>query len=96
VHLIGLPDGTLAARTPTGAFTLRRLRLNRPPLVRYRRRQHERAEARRLIERYRETVAVLEQLHRYQISLLEEQRLLLQEQRALLRALLGQAEPPGP
>lgn len=93
-HMIELPDGTLSPLTTTGAFTVRRLRLNRPPLVLHRRRKHEQSEVRRLIERYREAAALLEQLRRYQVGLLEEQRLLLDEQRALLHLLLGKAEPP--
>lgn len=93
-HIVDLSDGILAPLTASGAFTVRRLRLNRPALVAYRRRNREQSEAQRLIEQYQETVAVLEQLHQYQLHLLDEQRLLLDEQHALLRILLSRAEPP--
>lgn len=91
-HLLTLVDGTLYPITPTGVFTLKRLRLNRPPLIAYRLRKHYRAEEQRLLMRYRDVVTVLEQLHRQQVALLEEQRALLEEQRALLTLLLERKE----
>ncbi len=91
-HLLLLADGTLYPITPAGAFTLRRLRLNRPPLTANRRRRQVQAEESRLLGRYREVVTVLEQLQRQQAALLQEHRALLEEQRALLRALLKQEE----
>jgi hypothetical protein len=87
-HLLLLADGTLYPITATGAFTLKRLRLNRPPLVAYRLRQQSQTEEHRLLARYRDLVAVLEQLHQQQVALLEEQRALLEEQRTLLRLLV--------
>ncbi len=55
-HLLMLADGTLYPTTPTGAFTLKRLRLNRPPLVAHRLRQHQQKEEQRLLVRYRSLV----------------------------------------
>ncbi len=91
-HLLLLADGTLYPITPTGAFTLRRLRLNRPPLAANRLRRQSQAEELRLLARYREVVTVLEQMQRQHAALLEEHRALLEEQRALLRALLKHGE----
>ena len=91
-HLLTLADGTLYPITPTGAFTLRRLRLNRPPLVAHRLRKHYQGEEQRLLARYQDLVMVLEQLQTQQAVLLEEQQTLLEEQRALLRLLLKQQE----
>jgi hypothetical protein len=89
-HLLLLANGTLYPITATGAFTLKRLRLNRPPLVAYRvRKQGERAEY-RLLTRYRDLVVILEQLHQQQAALLEEQQALLEEQRRLVQLLLRQ------
>jgi hypothetical protein len=87
-HLLRLADGTLHPITATGRFTLKRLRLNRPPLVAYRLRLQTRAEELRLLTRYRQMVASLEQLQRQQAELLEEHHALLEEQRALLQLLL--------
>jgi hypothetical protein len=87
-HLLLLADGTLYPITATGAFTLKRLRLNRPPLVAYRLRQQSQTEEHRLLARYRDLVAMLEQLHQQQVALLEEQQALLEEQRTLLRLLV--------
>jgi HNH endonuclease len=89
-HLLTLADGTLYPITPTGTFTLSRLRLNRPPLIAHRLRRHNQSEEQRLLARYRDLVAVLEQLQTQQVALLEEQRILLEEQRALLQLLLKQ------
>ncbi len=75
--------------TPTGAFTLKRLRLNRLPLVAYRLRHQSQTEERRLLARYRDLAAVLAQLHQQQVALLDEQQALLEEQRTLLRLLVG-------
>ena len=87
-HMLLLADGTLHPITATGAFTVRRLRLNRPPLAANRLRRQSQAEELRLLARYREIVTVLEQLQRQHAALLEEHRALLEEERALLRALL--------
>lgn len=89
-HLLTLADGTLYPITPTGTFTLKRLRLNRPPLVAYRLRKYHQDEEHRLLARYRDLVMVLEQLQTQHAALLEEQRTLLEEQRALIHLLLQQ------
>jgi hypothetical protein len=89
-HLLLLADGMLYPITEVGAFTLRRLRLNRPPLVAYRlRKQNDMAEH-RLLARYYDLIVVLERLHQQQAALLEEQRALLEEQRRLVQLLLRQ------
>jgi HNH endonuclease len=87
-HLLLLDDGTLHPLTTIAAFTLKRLRLNRPPLVTYRTRQLRQAEEVRLLKRYREVIALLEQLHQEHVELLEEHRSLLEKQWTLLRALI--------
>lgn len=91
-HFLTLADGTLFHTTVTGAFTLKRLRLNRPPLATYRLRKHHQAEEQRLLARYRAVVTLLEQLHQQQAALLEEQRALLEEQRAILDFLVRRTE----
>lgn len=91
-HLLELADGTLYPRTPTGEFTVKRLRLNRPPLVAYRMRRQSRDQEQRLLTRYREIIGVLGQLFQQQAELLEEQQVLLEEQRALLQLLLRRHE----
>ena len=89
VHFLTLADGILYPITPTGEFTLRRLRLNRPPLVAYRLREQVRREETQLLTRYRDIITALEQLHKQHIALLEEQRQLLEEQRLLLDIFLN-------
>mgnify|MGYP006306057101 CR=1 FL=1 len=82
-HFLELEDGTLQPITATGAFTLKRLRLNRPPLVAHRLHNKEL----RLLERYRDLVQLLESLLSQQAVLLEEQQRLLREQKRLLQIL---------
>lgn len=89
-HFIELENGHLHPVTSAGAFTLRRLRLNRPPLVAWRARRRQQGEEIRLLEHYRDLVQLLAQLHRQKGALLQEQQKLLAEQRALLRILLGE------
>jgi hypothetical protein len=71
-----------------GAFTLQRLRLNRPPLVAYRLRRRQQAEETRLLTRYRDLIQLFEQLQTQLSVLMEEQRELLEKQRELLKLLL--------
>jgi hypothetical protein len=59
-HLRELEDGTLVGLTPTGAFHLRRLRLNRPALVDHRRSMREQERDR---QRERELERRLERLN---------------------------------
>jgi hypothetical protein len=87
-----LADATLHALTPTGRFTIERLRLNRPPLVEYRHRKQLQTGELRLLEQYREVVTALEHLQRQHSLLLEEQRALLEEQRGLLKLLVSRQE----
>lgn len=91
-HFLLLADGTLYGLTAAGIFTSQRLRLNRPPLVAHRLRRHARSEEMRLLTRYRDLVALLEQLQRQHAALLEEHRALLQEQRLVLKLLLENRE----
>jgi hypothetical protein len=91
-HLLRLVDGTVYPITAAGAFTLRRLRLNRPPLVAYCVRRYMQNEELQLLTRYRDVVALLEQLQRQYAALLEEHRNLLEEHRALLALLLRSEE----
>ncbi len=91
-HFLSLGDGTLHPLTPTGAFTLRRLRLNRPPLIAHRLNKRRNMENTNQLLRYRELTRVLNQLSMQQAILLEEQRILLKEQRNLLRFLLDRAD----
>ena len=89
-HLLLLADGTLYPITEIGAFTLKRLRLNRLPLIAYRMRKQDEIAEHRLLTRYRDLVVVLEQLRQQQAALLEEQQGLLEEQRRLVQLLLQQ------
>jgi hypothetical protein len=90
-HFLLLADGTLLPLTPTGAFTIERLRLNRAPLVAHRKRRHMRAEEIQLVERYGKLLSLLEELYRQHAALLQEHRVLLEEQRTILRLLRPEA-----
>lgn len=83
-HFLELDDGKLQPLTETGIFTLRRLRLNHPPLVAHRRRVKEL----RQLARYRDLAQLLERLLHQQAALLEEQQSLLQEQKRLMQILV--------
>jgi hypothetical protein len=87
-NFLVLDDGTLHPLSSTGAFTLRRLRLNRAQLVAYRQRRREWSERAVLLEQYADLLSLLERLSQQQAVLLSEQRALLVEQRALIDLLL--------
>lgn len=91
-HFLELDDGTLYPLTKTGAFTLKRLRLNRLPLVQYRLRKRKQSEEVRLLTRYRDLVQLLEQLNAQLSAEMQDQQQLLKEQHELLKLLLSHKE----
>jgi hypothetical protein len=92
LHFLEVDDGTLHPLTPVGMFTLKRLRLNRSPLVAYRLCKRQQAEETRLLARYRDLVQLLGQLHVQLSVLMAEQQKLLAEQQELLRLLLSRKD----
>jgi HNH endonuclease len=91
-NFVELDDGRVAAISSHGEFTIRRLRLNRAPLVEYRMRQRQRTEQTRLLQRYRDLVALLTQANGQLSDLVREQQQLLKKQRDLLRILLDKQD----
>ena len=91
-HFFELEDGSLLPLTETGLFSIRRLRLNRPPLIAYRLRKRQQAEQERLLILYRDLTALNEQLLVQQRILVEEQQQLLREQQLILQKLLAQLD----
>ena len=87
-----LDDGHLKPLTGIGDFTIRRLQLNRPPLVTYRLRQNMLHEQGVLLTYYRDQVASQRQLVAQLTRLVEEQQALLQEQQRLLDLLIQRGE----
>lgn len=87
-HFLELDDGTLYPLTTTGALTVRRLRLNRSPLIAHRLRRRQEREQIRLLTRYRDLTQLLERLLAQQADLMQEYQGLLQEQRELLQLLI--------
>ena len=92
-HLLELADGMLHPISPAGALTLQRLRLNRPALITYRLKSRAANEELHLLQRYQQLVVVLEQMQRQHVQLLQEQQNLLEQQRSVLRLLLGSQDP---
>lgn len=88
-HFLTLDDGQLLPLTTVGEFTIRRLRLNRAPLVTYRQSRRKQAETSRLLTEYRDLVSLLTQLNAQLAVLTRQQQQLLVTQRELLRLLLG-------
>ena len=88
VHFLELDTGKLLPLTPTGEFTIKRLRLNRSPLVAYRLGKRRKAEEIRLLKQYKDLSQLLGQLNEQLVTLVEEQQQLLEEQRELIRFLL--------
>jgi HNH endonuclease len=77
-HFVEQEDGQLTALTPTGIFTIKRLRLNRSQLI-----------AARLLQRYQELMTLQAQINIQLTDLAMEQQMLLKEQRKWLRMLLS-------
>src|SRR5262249_48972183 len=86
-HLLLLADGRVHAITPTGEFTVARLRVNRPALVAHRAPHLSRAAEQSLLQQYRDLLTLLEQTQQRHAALLDDHRALLLEQRNLIRLL---------
>ncbi len=80
-------SGKLLPLTKTGEFTIKLLRLNRPPLVEKRWQDFQKLEERQILEQTQKAVEALLHLNRQQRELLKEQQNLLKEQRRLLEFL---------
>ncbi len=87
-HFVELDDGQLTALTPTGIFTIRRLRLNRSQLVAARQRCNQRLKTELILQRYEELTQLQNQITEQITRLAIEQQVLLTEQQQWLRMLL--------
>ena len=87
-HFVELDDSVLHALTATGSFTLKMLKLNRPPLLAYRRRKRLLSAQSLLLAQYRDLLTLDEQLLLQQRALIEQQQKLLAEQASYLRLFL--------
>ncbi len=88
-HFVEQEDGELTALTPTGVFTIQRLRLNRSQLIAARQRRQQQFQVERLLQRYQELTTLQAQINIQLTDLAMEQQVLLKEQRKWLRVLLN-------
>jgi hypothetical protein len=88
-HFLEIEDGKLISLTNVGEFTIKRLRLNRPPLIAYRRFKWEHSESKRLLVQYRNLISLLAQLNSQLELLTLQQKQQLAIQQELLNLLLG-------
>jgi HNH endonuclease len=91
-HFVEQADGHLTALTPTGMFTIKRLRLNRNQLIAARQRRQQQSQVERLLQRYQALTTLQAQVNRQLTDLAMEQQMLLKEQRQWLQTLLGRLE----
>ena len=87
-HFVEAESGELLPLTQTGSFTLKKLRLNRPPLIAYRQNRRQQAEETRQLNQYKELVQLAEQANQQLLVQTEEQQKLLKEQRDIINHLL--------
>jgi hypothetical protein len=88
-HFLHLDDGRLLATTPTGMFTISRLRLNREPLIALRRKKRQQDAEFTVLRQLHDLLMSLQHLYARLLEAEQENRELLREQRALLRRLTG-------
>lgn len=88
-HFVEQEDGQLTALTPTGVFTIKRLRLNRSQLIAARQRRQRQLQVERLLRRYQELTTLQSQINIQLTDLAIEQQMLLKDQRKWLRILLS-------
>lgn len=82
----------MTALTPTGIFTIKRLRLNRSQLIAASQRRQQQLQVKRLLERYQELTKLQAQINSQLTDLAMEQQVLLKEQRKWLRILLSRLD----
>jgi hypothetical protein len=87
-HFLEQADGQLTALTPTGEFTINRLRLNRSQLIAARQQRNQQQQTERLLQSYQALTTLLAQSNRQITNLAQAQQTLLEEQRQLLKILL--------
>jgi HNH endonuclease len=87
-HFLEQADGQLTPLTPTGEFTINRLRLNRSQLIAARQQRNQQQQTERLLQSYQEITTLLAQSNRQITNLAQAQNKLLEEQCQLLRILL--------
>jgi len=87
-HFLELDNGVLMGLTEVGIVSIERLRLNRPLLIRNRKRRQQRVEYELLFKRYRDLIDLINQVTEQYASLYSEQQSLLELQQDLLRLLL--------
>jgi HNH endonuclease len=88
-HFVEQEDGELIALTPTGVFTIKRLRLNRSQLIAARQRRQQQLQVERLLRRYQELTILQSQINIQLTDLAIEQQMLLKDQQKWLRILLS-------
>ncbi|PSB07128.1 hypothetical protein C7B62_20890 [Pleurocapsa sp. CCALA 161] len=88
-HFVEQEDGQLTALTPTGVFTIKRLRLNRSQLIAARQRRQQQLQVERLLRRYQELTTLQSRINIQLTDLAIEQQMLLKDQRKWLRILLS-------
>jgi hypothetical protein len=88
-HFVEQEDGQLTALTPTGIFTIKRLRLNRSQLIAARQRRQQQLQVEKLLRRYQELTTLQSRINIQLTDLAIEQQVLLTEQREWLRILLS-------
>jgi hypothetical protein len=88
-HFVEQEDGELIALTPTGVFTIKRLRLNRSQLIAARQRRQQQLQVERLLRRYQELTILQLQINIQLTDLAIEQQMLLKDQQKWLRILLS-------
>lgn len=86
-HFLLLDNGQLHPLTLVGDFTIKRIRLNRLPLIAHRLHKKEEAETVRLLEQYQKLMAVINQLNLQSLRLVDEQAELLLLQQELINLL---------
>ena len=79
----------LTALTPTGTFTIKRLRLNRGQLIVARQRRQQQLQVERLLQRYQALADLQTQINVQLTDLAMKQQVLLREQRKWLRVQLN-------
>jgi HNH endonuclease len=89
LHFVEQEDGQLTALTPTGVFTIKRLRLNRSQLIAARQRRQQHLQVEKLLRRYQELTTLQSRINIQLTDLAIEQQVLLTEQREWLRILLS-------
>jgi hypothetical protein len=89
-HFLVFENGEIHPLSPKAEFTIQRLRLNRKPLLLFRKQKANWIKNKKILLRYKELLDLSQSMNKQLLKMIGEQTKLLEEQQQLLNLLIRQ------